>query len=335
MKQWLPRESFNDSPLELLLLSDPPLYGRPGTMSGSILPEIDKFSQAGPSRPTLRRNPSSRSNTAASESTEYHHQSDKRSLSPVDALSPSRSPVRGSTGSYPHSASRVTPHATRRILRAMSRCLPPSVKRLFSKSPLVGLTVGLMIITGLYILYGPMKGGVGLTSSGWRGEYGYPPSTTDPNQSLNSLDTSTDLGSNSRLVLPDLPNSYLSHIPTLQLPSSLLSDPKYHNLASRLHAFLNRPINNNEINERECPRRLNDRLVNPDQYNGEIEYWNRVSDVDVIERRSQIVGWLGFWADSEKELVGSDDMSGGRGIVLTGGNQVSSIAFLCDIIPDV
>jgi alpha 1,2-mannosyltransferase len=118
--------------------------------------------------------------------------------------------------------------------------------------------------------------------------------------------------------LEPLPNAYEGHLADLELPPSLLH-PTLEPLASRLHAFFSRPIRGNDAASRAyeaqgCPREINDRLVNPDQYEGNIDDWLAVGATEIIQQRVAIAKYL---AGVEKVLHNGY----GRGIVMTAGNQ--------------
>jgi hypothetical protein len=314
----------------------------------STLDPFVEQEKAGPSRsrPSLRRNASSSSSYndpsrphQSHSRSDYEHQYDsnvnRHNLSPVGSYDYTRSPSSSPssrrfppispTSSYPSTSNRKGIGISR-LWRMVSKYLPPGVRRVFTNAPLIGITVGLLVITALYILSAFEQGVLRLRPSSWRpGGYGYPPDV----EVVPIQDPSTpNMEAPTPFVLQDLPIEYTPHFPTLQLPSDLLTSPHFHPLATRLHTFLNRPIRTYDeamrVNEEGCPRRLNDKLVNPDQYRGELAFWEKVSVVDIVERRSQVVKWMGAWAEREgaRGLAGGDGMGKGRGIVLTGGNQV-------------
>jgi alpha 1,2-mannosyltransferase len=86
-----------------------------------------------------------------------------------------------------------------------------------------------------------------------------------------------------------LPQEYKPYYPTLALPDELLVHPE---LYRRLHAFLARPVRGyweaQVGNERQCPRNVSDELVNPDQLQGDGEFWR--NDVDEERVRKERVG---------------------------------------------
>lgn len=119
-----------------------------------------------------------------------------------------------------------------------------------------------------------------------------------------------------------LPEIYASNFSSLQLPDPLLHD---HNLATRLDTFLRRPILSHEDAVEEmyvgCPKEISDNLVNPDQYNGDGDFWRDTVDVDeIVKRRVQVVNWLEDWYKSGR--IKSITGNGGKGIVMTAGNSV-------------
>jgi alpha 1,2-mannosyltransferase len=94
--------------------------------------------------------------------------------------------------------------------------------------------------------------------------------------------------------LAPLPSGYAHLLPGLRLPAQLEAYPLLH---ERLHAFLSRPVRSYDaarpLNERLCPRDLSDRLVNPDQLNGDGEFWREDVDEEVIrKKRVEMVRYL-------------------------------------------
>ncbi|KAJ9122426.1 hypothetical protein QFC22_001851 [Naganishia vaughanmartiniae] len=91
-----------------------------------------------------------------------------------------------------------------------------------------------------------------------------------------------------------LPETYRHLLPGLKLPKQLQQYPSLHN---RLHAFLSRPIRSHQdatsINEKKCPRELSDRLVNPDQLNGDGGFWREeVTEETIRNKRVEMVNYL-------------------------------------------
>ncbi|WVQ98408.1 hypothetical protein IAU59_005531 [Kwoniella sp. CBS 9459] len=130
--------------------------------------------------------------------------------------------------------------------------------------------------------------------------------------------------------LPLLPEVYSSIFPSLTLPSSLLT-PELYTLAQRLSNFLSHPILSHDLasksNYEGCPREVSDKLVNPDQFNGDGPFWReQVDETEIIRRRGDIVRWLSERVDKGEAVLGKDGVTGsGRGIVLTGGNQDTTL----------
>jgi alpha 1,2-mannosyltransferase len=128
--------------------------------------------------------------------------------------------------------------------------------------------------------------------------------------------------------LPTIPLIYEEYFPDGTLPSSLTT-PEHHLLAERLIAFLSRPRESyDEATERmheNCPAEVSDKLVNPDQYNGDSGFWmNDVTKEEIVKRRADVVRWLEERVEQGEKIIGSEPTGKGRGIVLTGGNQVRS-----------
>jgi len=99
-------------------------------------------------------------------------------------------------------------------------------------------------------------------------------------------------------------------------------------LASRLAAFLARPVLSHAAalaaNVAACPLAIHDRQVNPDQLRGEREGWAKVTERDIEARRKGLVEALERAGKEGERLVGDPKAtSGGRGLVVAGGNRVS------------
>lgn len=65
-----------------------------------------------------------------------------------------------------------------------------------------------------------------------------------------------------------------------------------------------------------------DKLVNPDQYTNELDFWRSVDDTEIVRRRAGMVKWLERRLALGETVIGSENTGSGRGIVLTGGNKV-------------
>ncbi|KAG8862786.1 hypothetical protein FRB96_000796 [Tulasnella sp. 330] len=133
--------------------------------------------------------------------------------------------------------------------------------------------------------------------------------------------------------LPLLPASfYETHFPNRTLPDALLH-PSLDLLASRLSEFLHRPIlsydESIEYNQEHCPLPVSDALVNPDQLRGEGQFWRENVGVEKIaQMRAGIIKLLEERIKEGFQVVGSDSMSGGRGIVVAGGNQDTTLRLI-------
>jgi len=120
--------------------------------------------------------------------------------------------------------------------------------------------------------------------------------------------------------------------PSGHLPSAF-DDPLYSTLSDRLVRFLNRPTYTHEESREymteHCPLDLADALVNPDQYKGSIDFWKGEVGRDVIlEKRAELVRWLEGRIEVGEKVVWEEGMGGGQGIVMTGGNKVSSFSVI-------
>lgn len=135
-----------------------------------------------------------------------------------------------------------------------------------------------------------------------------------------------------------LPLEYKTFYQNRQLPRELLAHPE---LYTRLHAFLSRPVFSHEEglewNEKQCPRDVSDRLVNPDQLEGNGGFWRNEVTPDVIrQKRVDIVNYLSESIKGDEVVVWDSNVTGkqnhvkkspvhtphlvDRGIVTTGGN---------------
>lgn len=76
-----------------------------------------------------------------------------------------------------------------------------------------------------------------------------------------------------------------------------------------------------------CPLEISDNLVNPDQYDGDSEFWRDWVTKDVIyEKRASLVQWLVDKVEQGEKVVWEEGLSKGQGIVMTAGNKVSPSA---------
>lgn len=121
---------------------------------------------------------------------------------------------------------------------------------------------------------------------------------------------------------------YISHFPDGHLPT-LFDDPLYTTLSDRLIRFLNRPTYTHEESRdymtEHCPLDLAEGLVNPDQYKGSIHFWRDEVGRDVIlDKRAELVRYLEGRVKEGEKVIWEEGMGGGQGIVMTGGNKVSS-----------
>ncbi len=131
--------------------------------------------------------------------------------------------------------------------------------------------------------------------------------------------------------MPLLPSHYSTHYPSLMLPEELAAYPE---LYVKLHDFLSRPIYGHqeavdlEINSKGCPYELSDKLVNPDQLNGDGGFWRKdVEPMVIIKKRVELVKSLLEVMATNRPLLGNalplTTPSGqpNRGLVITGGNK--------------
>ncbi|WWC85151.1 uncharacterized protein L201_000008 [Kwoniella dendrophila CBS 6074] len=205
------------------------------------------------------------------------------------------------------------------------------MKRNFQPTPLGYGILLILTITILYTFNSSSNDERSRIPSGWRSktssleEIPY----QDSANIVEELDEELEID---QPTLPSLPSIYSNYFPSLSLPSTFLSNPEYYKLAIKLNDFLHRPILNHEEakekNYNGCPRELSDKLVNPDQYNGDAQFWiETVDQQEIVKRRYDIVRWITERIEKGEKVIGKKDgLTGkGRGIVLTGGNQDTTL----------
>lgn len=109
-------------------------------------------------------------------------------------------------------------------------------------------------------------------------------------------------------------------------------------LASRLAAFLGRPVLSHaaalKADVKACPLAVHDLQVNPDQLRGERDSWKAVDEAEIRSRRAGLVKALESAEQQGEKIVGDPKAkSGGRGIVIAGGNRVRRALFALDMSP--
>lgn len=191
-------------------------------------------------------------------------------------------------------------------LRKISRFIPPAAKR-----PATAIPSLLVSFTLIYLLW----------------------TTTHSVSPL--YDTTNDVSIPS--YLKDHHHGVEKNIPVMdsleeafassKLPPALSQDPSLAKLSERLVQFLDRPVlSHDEAKESmrvHCPLEISDRLVNPDQYNGDSEFWkNQVTKEVIIEKRSALVNWLGDKVEQGEKVVWEEGLGKGKGIIMTAGNKV-------------
>jgi alpha 1,2-mannosyltransferase len=130
--------------------------------------------------------------------------------------------------------------------------------------------------------------------------------------------------------LGPLQEEYRQYFGSEHLPEILSQDPSTYKLSERLAGFLSRPVLSHEEAKESmrvhCPLEVSNRLVNPDQYNGDSEFWkNEVTKEVITEKRAKLVTWLAGKAEQGEKIVWENGLGAGRGIVMTAGNKVRSI----------
>ncbi|WWD15658.1 hypothetical protein CI109_100080 [Kwoniella shandongensis] len=290
--------------------------------------------------PSLRVDTSSSSLTTPSTTSSVsgsRRRDDSRSPETLRGRSPSRPPVPESSPSNPFRNEfeyeyfddrRTTTTATRGW--SFSSIRSKMVKRNYMPTPLGYGVLAFLILTGLYLVSPSTEGGVKLLPSSWDG-FGI--ISNSEGEGWITSSAGADAGAqegfdDSSPPPPLLPLPYIYHtiFPSKTIPKSLLT-PRLYPLATRLVDFLHRPILSHEdaktANDKGCPRDLSDKLVNPDQYNGDSSFWmNDVTTDEIAKRRGDIVKWIAERVENGEEVLGAEGKTGsGRGIVLTGGNQ--------------
>ncbi|ODN99302.1 hypothetical protein I350_07468 [Cryptococcus amylolentus CBS 6273] len=199
-------------------------------------------------------------------------------------------------------------------------------RRIGPPTPLGYAAIIFFALVALWLL-SPVDDGVGLLPSSWTSGQGEGTGDwANPVEPEGEVDDEMD-----DPPLSLLPKIYTSEFPDLKLPPSLLASPHLYPLAHRLTAFLSRPVLSHkkatEANKAGCPTELADKLVNPDQYNGDSEFWmEEVTEEEIVRRRADVVRYLSEAVERGEEVLGREGKTGkGRGIVLTGGNQDTTL----------
>lgn len=214
--------------------------------------------------------------------------------------------------------------SSRQALRRPLAFLPPSLRRLASSRLALAL-LSLLGVLALLSLVAPGRGPIGLFSSRppvIRESYGGQRSYVGP-----------DLALDPPHPLAPLPDAYNAFFPAGQLPAVLRTRTNLP-VAQKLDEFLRRPALDHaaayERNHAGCPDRVSGQLVNPDQYKSEHRFWEGLSVRQILEQRVEIVRYLAEWVERTGPIVGDrQGASGaGRGIVMTGGNQDTTLRLL-------
>lgn len=193
------------------------------------------------------------------------------------------------------------------------------LRRNYTPTPLGYAILTFFTLITLYLLT-PTDSSISLLPSSWSSQSD---TWTTPHRPIGKEEDELD-----NRPLPLLPKIYSSEFPDLKLPASLLTSPKLYPLSSRLVSFLSRPIlshsDASQANFESCPSELSDKLVNPDQYAGDGPFWrDDVDEAEIVRRRADVVRYLSEAVEKGEQVLGQEGKTGkGRGIVLTGGNQV-------------
>ncbi|CEL63889.1 hypothetical protein RSOLAG1IB_05654 [Rhizoctonia solani AG-1 IB] len=120
-------------------------------------------------------------------------------------------------------------------------------------------------------------------------------------------------------ITPDIP---VKGSPFLNYTDISIKDES---LRKRLSELLSRPIRAHkealELNAQTCPIEVADKQVNRDQLNGNSAFWERITTDEISQRRKAIVSYLELAEKNGTELIASERVHKGRGIVMTGGNK--------------
>lgn len=193
------------------------------------------------------------------------------------------------------------------------------LRRNYTPTPLGYAVLTFFALITLYFLT-PADSSISLLPSPWSSQSD---KWATPHESTEEEEDESD-----RQPLPLLPEIYASEFPGLKLPRSLRASPKFYALNSRLVSLLSRPVLSHsaasQANLEGCPSELSDKLVNPDQYAGDGWFWrDEVDEAEIVRRRADVVRYLSEAVERGEQVLGQEGETGkGRGIVLTGGNQV-------------
>ncbi|WRT66798.1 uncharacterized protein IL334_003761 [Kwoniella shivajii] len=226
--------------------------------------------------------------------------------------------------SNPYSYQYLRPSAASDIV-GKRRWIRRIMKRNFVPTPL-GYAVLLLLVIALLYIINPISEDTSLPSHGTPPN-GYHEVSSEDHVGGIEVDEELEIDNP---ALPSLPTIFSDLVPSLTLPSELLT-PHLYPLAKRISNFLHRPVlSHDEAKERNykgCPREISDKLVNPDQYNGDSQFWMEdVTEEEIVRRRIDVLRWLKDRIDRGEEILGKEGKTGvGRGIVLTGGNQDTTL----------
>lgn len=206
-----------------------------------------------------------------------------------------------------------TSHTRNRILplRSLGRFIPPAARRPATAIPLLAL------LTLVYVVWSSLQPiePVYLTGDDlrhWTSLVDKADETTVP-------------------VFRPPATEHKAYIADDELPPTLSEDPSLAGLSERLLDFLRRPIQTHDEAKESmrvhCPLEISDKVVNPDQYNGDSEFWkNEVSKDVIVERRLGLVRWLSEKVEQGEKVVWEEGLGKGRGIVMTAGNKVHRLS---------
>ncbi|WVW83481.1 hypothetical protein I302_105502 [Kwoniella bestiolae CBS 10118] len=194
------------------------------------------------------------------------------------------------------------------------------IKRNFHPTPLGYAVLLGLLLTLLYTFSNNHPAGYRITTSLQEEEQGY----------IDIVENEDKEVIQTKPILQELPSIYSEYFPTLSLPSTFTDNPKFYLLSRKLNDFLIRPILSHDDaksqNYEGCPRELSDKLVNPDQYNGDAQFWiEDVTAQEIASRRAGVIRWLEDRNNKGDEILGNKGEGRGRGIVLTGGNQDTTL----------
>lgn len=187
----------------------------------------------------------------------------------------------------------------------LGRFIPPAARR-----PATAIPAVLVMVTLVYVFWSAIN-----------------PITLLYDDVVDTTSTPDSLYPNDKPVGNAMPDIDHGSVGKAELPISLSLNPSLDQLCGRLVQFLHRPVLSHEeaeeSNRLHCPLEISDKLVNPDQYNGDSGFWkNEVTKEVIVEKRLGLVNFLADRVEQGERIVWEEGLGKGRGIVMTAGNKV-------------